>query len=84
MGKPGHVVDTAWPKADPALIADDQVTIAVQVNGKRRDEITVAKTLGAKEVEDLVLKLDSVARALEGRPVKKVIVVPGRIANIVG
>jgi leucyl-tRNA synthetase len=84
MGKPGFVVDTAWPKANPALVADDQVTIAVQVNGKRRDEITVAKDLDAKQVEALVLKLDSVARALEGRPVKKVIVVPGRIANIVG
>ena len=84
MQKPGFVVDTAWPKADPALLADDQVTIAVQVNGKRRDEITVAKDLDAKAVEAMVLKLDSVARALEGRPVKKVIVVPGRIANIVG
>ena len=84
MKKPGHVVDTAWPKADPALVADDQVTIAVQVNGKRRDEITVPKDLDAKQVEAMVLKLDSVARALEGRPVKKVIVVPGRIANIVG
>ncbi len=84
MGKAGHVVDTAWPKADPALLSDDQVTIAVQVNGKRRDEITIPKDLDAKQVEALVLKLDAVARALEGRPVKKVIVVPGRIANIVG
>ncbi len=84
MKKPGFVVDTAWPKADPALVADDQVTIAVQVNGKRRDEITVAKDLDPKAVEAMVLKLESVARALEGRPVKKVIVVPGRIANIVG
>jgi len=84
MKQPGFVVDTAWPKADPALLADDQVTIAVQVNGKRRDEITVAKDLDAKAIEAIALKLDSVARALEGRPVKKVIVVPGRIANIVG
>jgi leucyl-tRNA synthetase len=84
MGKPGYVVDTPWPKADPALVADDQVTIAVQVNGKRRDEITLPKDLAASEVEALVLKLESVSRALEGRPVKKVIVVPGRIANIVG
>jgi leucyl-tRNA synthetase len=84
MGKPGHVVDTPWPKADPALVADDQVTIAVQVNGKRRDEVTIAKDLDAGQVEALVLKLESVSRALEGRPVKKVIVVPGRIANIVG
>ncbi len=84
MKQPGFVVDTAWPKADPALLADDQVTIAVQVNGKRRDEITVAKDLDAKAIEAIALKLESVARALEGRPVKKVIVVPGRIANIVG
>jgi leucyl-tRNA synthetase len=84
MKRPGFVVDTPWPKADLALLADDQVTIAVQVNGKRRDEITVAKDLDAKAVEAIVLKLESVARALEGRPVKKVIVVPGRIANIVG
>ena len=84
MKKQGFVVDTAWPKSDPALVADDQVTIAVQVNGKRRDEITVAKDLDPKQVEALVLKLESVTRALEGRPVKKVIVVPGRIANIVG
>jgi leucyl-tRNA synthetase len=84
LGHTTAVVDTPWPKADPALVADDTVTIAVQVNGKRRDEVTVAKDLDAKAVEALVLKLDSVARALEGRPVKKVIVVPGRIANIVG
>ena len=84
MKMPGFVVDTAWPKADPALLADDQVTIAVQVNGKRRDEITVAKDLDAKSIEELALKLDAVIRALDGRPVKKVIVVPGRIANIVG
>ena len=73
-----------FAKADPALLADDQVTIAVQVNGKRRGEITVAKDLDAKAVEALALALDSVVRALDGRPVKKVIVVPGRIANIVG
>jgi leucyl-tRNA synthetase len=84
MRRPGHVVNTPWPKADPALVADDQVTIAVQVNGKRRDEITIARDLDAGQIEALVLSLESVARALEGRAVKKVIVVPGRIANIVG
>jgi leucyl-tRNA synthetase len=84
MKKPGYVVDTPWPKPDPALVADDQVTIAVQVNGKRRDEVTIARDMPSAELEALVLGLDSVTRALEGRPVKKVIVVPGRIANIVG
>jgi leucyl-tRNA synthetase len=84
MKKPGYVVDTPWPKPDPMLVADDQVTIAVQVNGKRRDEVTIARDMPSAELEALVLGLDSVTRALEGRPVKKVIVVPGRIANIVG
>ena len=83
MKKPGFVVDTAWPKPDPALLADDQVTIAVQVNGKRRDEITIPQDLAAAEIEVMALKLESVIRALDGRPPKKVIVVPGRIVNIV-
>jgi leucyl-tRNA synthetase len=64
-------------------VADDQVTIAVQVNGKRRDEIRIAKDLAASGGRS-PCSLESVSRALEGRPVKKVIVVPGRIANIVG
>jgi leucyl-tRNA synthetase len=83
----GHlipVVDTPWPKADAALVADDAVTIAVQVNGKRRDEVRFAKGLSKEAVEAVVLKLDSVKRALDGRPVRKVIVVPDRIVNIVG
>ena len=84
LGHTRLVVDTSWPKVDPALVADAQVTIAVQVNGKRRDEITIARGTPANEVEAMVLKLDSVARSLDGRPVKKVIVVPDRIANIVG
>ncbi len=73
-----------WPAADRALLVDDQVTIAVQVNGKRRDEIVVPRTAKADEVEAAALKLDAVARALDGRPVKKVIVVPQRIVNVVG
>jgi leucyl-tRNA synthetase len=83
LGHKVAVVDTPWPKADPVLLTDDTITIAVQVNGKRRDEVSIAKDMAPKDVEALVLKLDSVARALEGRAVKKVIVVPGRIANIV-
>ncbi len=84
LGHAKPVVDTAWPKPDAALVADDCVTIAVQVNGKRRDEVRLAKGLGKEAVEALALKLDSVARALDGRPVRKVIVVPDRIINIVG
>ena len=59
------------------------VTIAVQVNGKRRDEVTIPRGLPSSEVEQIVLKRDNVLRALEGRSVKKIIVVPDRIANVV-
>jgi leucyl-tRNA synthetase len=59
------------------------VTMAIQVNGKRREEIRVAKGLGKAELEPMVLALESVKRALDGKPVKKFIVVPDRIINIV-
>ncbi len=61
----------------------DSVTIAVQVGGKRRGEVTVPKTADNATVEKEALALDAVIRALEGRPPKKVIVVPNRIVNIV-
>jgi leucyl-tRNA synthetase len=73
-----------WPVAEPDLLVDDQVTIAVQVNGKRRDELVVSRTAKSEEVEAAALKLDAVVRALEGRTPKKVIVVPQRIVNVVG
>ncbi len=77
------LADQPWPHADGALLVDDQVTIAVQVNGKRRDELTVSRTAGKDEIEAAALKLEGVVRALEGKPVKKVIVVPQRIVNVV-
>jgi leucyl-tRNA synthetase len=73
-----------WPQVDPGLLVDDTITIAVQVNGKRRDELTIARTAGSDEIEAAALRLEPVQRALEGRPVKKVIVVPQRIVNVVG
>ena len=77
------LVDQPWPEADPALLVDDTITIAVQVNGKRRDELTIARDAAAADVEAAVLKLEGVRRALEGKPVKKIIVVPQRIVNVV-
>jgi leucyl-tRNA synthetase len=82
----GHrrlVASTTWPKAEESFLVRDHVTIAVQVDGKRRDEIRLPKGLGQHEVEEAVLALGSVNRALAGRPVRRVIVVPDRIANVV-
>jgi leucyl-tRNA synthetase len=78
------LANQGWPQTDPGLLVDDTITIAVQVNGKRRDELTIARTAGSAEIEAAALKLEPVVRALEGRPVKKVIVVPQRIVNVVG
>jgi leucyl-tRNA synthetase len=77
------LAEQPWPAVDPGLLVDDTVTIAVQVNGKRRDEMTVARSAGSGEIETAALRLEAVVRALEGRPVKKVIVVPQRIVNVV-
>jgi len=83
LGRQGLVAQAAWPVADPVLLIEDTVTIAVQVNGKRRDEVTLKKGLPASEVESIVLKLDNVRRAVDGRAVRRIIVVPDRIANVV-
>jgi leucyl-tRNA synthetase len=79
----GLVADAAWPEHDPALLVEDEVTIAVQVKGKLRDTLTVAKGTANAELEALALASDKVQRALEGAPVRKVIVVPDRLVNLV-
>jgi leucyl-tRNA synthetase len=83
LGGEGLVTTAPWPVADESYLVEDTVTLPIQINGKRRDEITVAKDLGQKEVEALVLECDVVQRALNGGTPKKLIVVPGRIVNVV-
>ena len=83
LGHAKLVAETPWPKYDPALTASDSVTIAIQVNGKRRGEISMAKNADNKDVETAALAEEGVIRALEGKTPKKVIVVPNRIVNVV-
>jgi leucyl-tRNA synthetase len=83
MGGEGLVADAPWPEVDPALLVEDEVTIAVQVKGKLRDTLTVAKGLPGPELEALALASEKVQRALDGAEVRKVIVVPDRLVNIV-
>ncbi|MDO5643154.1 MAG: class I tRNA ligase family protein, partial [Paracoccus sp. (in: a-proteobacteria)] len=82
-GGQGMVVDAPWPKPDPALLEDDTLTLPIQINGKRRAEITVPKAMPKEEIEALVLADDTVQRFLDGAAPKKLIVVPGRIVNVV-
>ena len=83
LGGEGLLAEQAWPVADPQLTRDEQVTVAVQVNGKLRGTLEVPRDLDKAVVENAALGLPQVTRWLEGRSPRKVIVVPNRIVNIV-
>ncbi|MFT6023432.1 MAG: leucyl-tRNA synthetase [Ascidiaceihabitans sp.] len=79
----GLIIRAPWPVADEAMLIDDMVTLPIQINGKRRGEITVPADMPKDEVEKLALASQAVQKALDGGTPKKVIVVPGRIVNVV-
>jgi leucyl-tRNA synthetase len=83
LGKSGLIADAAWPEADPALLVEDEVTIAVQVNGKLRDTLTAPKGSPREALEEMALASDKIVRVLEGKPPRKVIVVLDRLVNLV-
>jgi leucyl-tRNA synthetase len=82
----GHrtlVASEPWPILEPDLLREDTVTLPVQINGKKRADVTVAPDAKNAEIEAAVLALDAVKRALEGKPPKRVVIVPLRIVNVV-
>jgi leucyl-tRNA synthetase len=83
MGEAGLVADAAWPDYDPALLVEDEVTIAIQVNGKLRDTETAPKGTPREQLEAIAVANANVQRILSGAAPKKVIVVPDRLVNIV-
>jgi leucyl-tRNA synthetase len=83
LGRPGMVIDAGWPVADPVLLIDDTVTIAIQVNGKLKDSFEAAKGADKAALEAEVLAREKVVRALEGRTPRKIVIVPDRLVNIV-
>jgi leucyl-tRNA synthetase len=83
LGGEGLVVSAEWPSADPALLVDDTITMPIQINGKRRAEINVSKDASKDDIEKIALANDAVVRVLDGATPKKLIVVPGRIVNVV-
>ncbi len=83
FGESDLVANAPWPEVDKSLLVDDEVTIAIQVRGKLRDTITVAKGSSKEQLEELALASEKVQRSLDGAEIKKVIVVPDRLVNIV-
>ncbi len=83
LGHTSLVAEEPWPTLDKTLLIEDTVTLPVQVNGKKRADVTVARDAGATDIEAAVLELEAVRRALAGKAPKKVIVVPQRIVNVV-
>jgi leucyl-tRNA synthetase len=83
QGGDGLITTSTWPQADEAMLVDDTVTLPIQINGKRRAEIQVPADMPKEEVEKIALSHEAVIRTLDGATPKKVIVVPGRIVNVV-
>jgi leucyl-tRNA synthetase len=83
LGESGLVADAAWPTVDPALLVEDEVTIAVQHMGKLRDTLTAPKGASKDDLEKLALASEKVQRSIDGAAIRKVIVVPDRLVNIV-
>jgi len=83
LGHAEMLAQTAWPKADPLLVVDDQITIAVQVNGKLRGTVDMPKDAPKQDTEQAALALPAVAKAIDGKTPRKVIVVPNKIVNVV-
>ncbi|MEL7095345.1 MAG: leucine--tRNA ligase [Pseudomonadota bacterium] len=83
LGAEGLAANAAWPVADESMLVDDTITLPIQINGKRRAEINVPADMASPEVEKLALSQDAIQKSLDGAEPKKVIVVPGRIVNVV-
>ena len=83
LGEKGFLIAASWPSFDPALTIDAVVTLAIQVNGKMRGSLEVARDEAEDEIRQKALAVSNVAKHIEGKTVRKVIVVPGRIVNIV-
>ena len=83
LGHKTLVAEAPWPEAERGCCFEETITLPVQINGKKRADVTVARDAAVKDVEAAVLALEPVRRALEGRAPKRIIVVPQRIVNVV-
>ena len=83
LGGAGLVADAAWPQADTSVLTSDEVVLPVQVNGKKRGEISVPKDADEAIIKEMALNEAGVKKFIDGQELKKTIIVPGRIVNLV-
>ena len=83
LGHDTLISQAPWPAVEDGLLVENTITLPVQINGKKRADVTVARDAANGDIEAAVLALEAIQRALEGKPPKKVIVVPQRIVNVV-
>ena len=79
----GDILAAAWPEHDAAALVEDEIELVVQVNGKKRGDVRVPRDADRQAIEKLVLENANVRKFVEGQAVKKVVVVPGRLVNVV-
>jgi leucyl-tRNA synthetase len=80
----GDLLDAPWPVVDEAALVTDEINMVLQVNGKLRGELSVGREATKEQIEQIALEHEAVLRHLEGRAAKRVIVVPGKLVNVVG
>jgi leucyl-tRNA synthetase len=83
LGKPYSIHQQPWPEVDEGAAAEEQVTLVIQVNGKVRDRVSVPVDINEEDARAAALESEAVKRLLDGKPPRKVIVVPGKLVNIV-
>lgn len=83
MGHQGLISDAPWPSFDPDMLTEDEITVVIQIKGKVKDKIQIAPGMASDELEKLALGRDKVQQFIDGAPIRKVIVVPDRLVNIV-
>jgi leucyl-tRNA synthetase len=83
LGNQGSVIKTPWPDYDPEAVLEEEIVIVIQVNGRLRDRMTIPASYGEEEVKAWALKSDRIRKLLEGKEIKRVILVPRKLVNIV-
>ena len=83
MGHDEPLIDVAWPKSEPDALEQSEIEMVIQVNGKLRGKITVNKNADQKQIETLAVEDENVKRYIDGKTIRKIIVITGRLVNIV-